>query len=125
MKDVDLSVFDENYSTQFQMKVLVAHGLNFGFCGAKEHAYHYADYLYKGTFEVGHKLATLPSMHLANISNKTLKLTMNNTTLHAGKSSCIPIFEDNPNSVGMVLHRYKDILGPGQQRMYCKVASLA
>ena len=65
MKDVDLSVFDENDPTQFQMKVLVAHGMNFGFRGAKEHAYHRADYLYKGTFEVGHKLAGLPFMHLA------------------------------------------------------------
>ena len=56
MKDVDLSVFDENYPTQFQMKVLVAHDLNFGFCGAKEHAYHHADYLYEVTFEVATNL---------------------------------------------------------------------
>ena len=106
------------------MKVLVAHGLNFGFCGTKEHAYHRADYLYEGTFEVGHKLAGLPFMRLANMPDKTLKLTMNNTTLRAGESSRIPIFEDKPDSVGMVLHHYKNCLGPGQHRIYCKVASL-
>jgi hypothetical protein len=105
------------------MKVLVAHGLNFGFRGAKEHAYHHADYFYEWTFGVGHKLAGLPFMCLANMPDKTLMLTMNNTTLHAGESSRIPI-EDKPNSVGMVLCHYKNSLGPGHHRMYCKVANL-
>jgi hypothetical protein len=104
VKDVDLSVFDKNDCTQFQMQALVAHGLNFGFHGAKEHAYHRTDYLYEGTFEVGHKLAGLPLMHLANMPDKTLKLTMNNTTLCAGESSRIPIFESKPDTVRMVLH---------------------
>ena len=56
MNDVDLFIFDENDPTQFQIKVLVAHGLNVGFRGGREHAYHRADYLYEGTFEVGHNL---------------------------------------------------------------------
>ena len=46
---------------------------------------------------------------------------MNKTT---GESSCIPIFEDDLNSVGIVLCHYKNSVGPGQHRMYCKVASL-
>lgn len=116
MKDVDLSVNDENDPTQFQMKVLVAHGLNFGFHGTKEHAYNCADYLYEGTFGVGHKLAGLPFTCLANMPDKTLKLTMNNTSLRADESSRIPIFEDKPDSVGMVLRHYKNSLGPGQHK---------
>ena len=53
--------------TQFKMKMLVSHGLNFGCHGAKVHAYHHTDYLYERTFELGHKLAGLSFMSLANM----------------------------------------------------------
>ena len=121
--DVDFSVFNKDDPADLQMLVLVYHGTHFGFRGGEEHSKHMVDYLKEGVFEVGHELAGLPFIQLEHMPDKTRKLTINNTQLRSSTSSRIPIFEDDPNCPGMVLRRYLSVLGPGQSRMYCKIAS--
>ena len=78
----------------------------------------------KRNFEVGHKLVSLPFMHLAIMPNKTLKLTMNNSNLHADESPASTSLKMTPTVLAWFSVTIRTVFGPGQHRMYGKDASL-
>ena len=98
------------------------------FRGAKEHALLSPKHLENGTFQLDHpvqELAGLPYVAVTCMpDDKSHKLSVNNSYVRDTSNQYrIPIIESDPNNLGSSIMRYLKKLVPGQERMYCKVAS--
>ena len=98
------------------------------FRGAKEHALLSPKHLENGTFPLDHpvqELAGLPYVAVTCMpDDKSHKLSVNNSYVRDTSNQYrIPIIESDPNNLGSSIMRYLKKLVPGQERMYCKVAS--
>lgn len=69
-------------------------------------------------------LAGFPYVAIANLLDKTHRLTVNNSYARDTTDFLrFPINEDDPSDFGGSLKRFVQKLGPGQVRMYCRPAS--
>ena len=121
---IDLSVFDENDTTQHMMKMLFGCGSVFGFRGSEEHTYLQVNNFEKGVFPRSHPFAGFIHYSVNDLQDKTHKLSIYTDHVRDTKDCMrVPKLNDDPTSddFGGCIERWLAKLSPGQSRMYCKL----
>ena len=118
---MDLSKFSEEDPHLHLIKLLFASGLQGGFRGNSEHANLEVHHINRGTYPPGHPLEKKVWYAITNFMDKTHKLSFHNSHLRDDREFFrSPVLEDNPDTLGGILHRLLPKLTPGQTRIYCK-----
>ena len=111
---------------QLLMLILLINGLYFGLRGCTEHCYLSIKNIDKDTFEVGHPFYGYEYIELVNLTDKTHKLTVHNSWRRDTKGSLrLPILPEQKDSPGTIYWKFlMDHVSPGQERLFCKPASI-
>ena len=121
---MDLSKFSEEDPYLHLIKLLFASGLQGGFRGNTEHANLEVHHINRGTYPPGHPLEKKVWYAITNFMDKTHKLSFHNSHLRDDREFFrSPVLEDNPNTLGGIIHRLIPKLTPGQTCIYRKPMS--
>ena len=123
-KRLDLTNFLEEDPYQHLIKILFACGLQGGFRGNSKHANLEIHYITRGSYPPGHPLESKGWYAITNFMDKTHKLSFHNLHLRDDRELFrSPVLEDNPDTLGGIIHGLLPKLTPNQIRIYCKPMS--
>ena len=123
-----LSRFNEADPRQHQMKLLFGFGMYAAFRGIREHVNLSPSHIVQGQFPLQHPVPELAGKPFIAVTcvldEKTNKLSVNNVYVRDTSNQFrIPVDWSDPENFGACVLRFLQKCSPGQDRMYCKVAS--
>ena len=110
-----LSVFDKNDPVQHTMKTMGQFGSYFGLRGNGQHTFLLVSNIEKGVFPDRHPWGGKKYLAIANMEDKTTKLTYANHTLLKNPNARIAVDSEPRQCIQLFLLK----LSPNQEQLYC------